>query len=71
MTRLKARLLELGYSPQYLVAAKAGIHPSTLSQYCRGQKAIAVHHLQRLAVVLDCPAEALLGTVAEGEAARG
>ena len=60
VTRLRQRLLETG-APNYVTAAKAEIHPYTLSQYTQGKKDISVKHLNKLVEVLGVPPEAIIG----------
>jgi len=47
----------------YVIAAAAGIHPSTLSQYARGHLPIAAHHLVSLCKLFQCEPEELMGEV--------
>jgi transcriptional regulator with XRE-family HTH domain len=46
--------------PQYVLAARCGIHPTTFSEYCRGTRVPSNRHLAAMAEVLGCPAEELL-----------
>jgi transcriptional regulator with XRE-family HTH domain len=62
ITKLKLKLLACD-SPQYVVAAAAGIHPSRLSLYALGKRDPLLIHLYRLCKVFKCPVEDLLGTV--------
>jgi transcriptional regulator with XRE-family HTH domain len=45
----------------YVIAAAAGVHPSTLSQYARGHKQIAANHLIALCELFQCEPEELVG----------
>ena len=60
ITNLKARLL--GHElPAYMIAAAAGIDPSTLSEFARGKRQIPVYYRRRLAEVLGCDPDELIG----------
>jgi transcriptional regulator with XRE-family HTH domain len=60
ITNLKARLLAHP-QPAYLIAAAAGIDPTTLSKLARGKMPIAVYYRRRLADVLECDPDDLIG----------
>lgn len=60
ITNLKALLLAHPL-PAYMVAAAAGIDPSTLSEFARGRRPISVYYRRRLAEVLECEPDDLLG----------
>jgi DNA-binding Xre family transcriptional regulator len=62
ITKLK-RLLMSVPRPQYQIAALAGIHPSTLSMYARGQALILDKHLVALCDLFQCEPEDVLGFV--------
>lgn len=49
--------------PMYVIAAASRVHPSTISRYQRGQRIPQTAHLHRLAEVLGCSPEDLMGTV--------
>lgn len=60
ISRLRQRILEVG-EPQYMVAARAGMSPSRLSEYCLMQRDIPTKHLVALCEVLECEPESLVG----------
>jgi transcriptional regulator with XRE-family HTH domain len=62
LTITKLKLLECD-SPQDVIAAAAGIHPSRLSLYALGKRDPLLLHLYRLCKVFKCPVEDLLVTV--------
>lgn len=62
MSKLRLKLLEVG-GPQYIIAARAGMAPSRLSQYVLLQKEIPLHHLAGLCRVLECEPEDIVGGV--------
>lgn len=47
--------------PRYIVAARAGIHPSVLSQYALGKQRISTKHIMALCEVLQVPQEQIIG----------
>ncbi len=49
--------------PNYVIAAAAKIHPTTLSQYARGKKPISASHLISLCRLFECDADDLIGNV--------
>lgn len=49
--------------PQYMIAARAGMSPTRLSEYCLMQRDIPAKHLVSLCEVLECEPELLLGKV--------
>lgn len=53
ITKIKKVLLETDVKA-YQIAAAAGIHPTTLSNYTLGRKDISQDHLISLCKVLDC-----------------
>ena len=59
--RFRKRLAELGFRSQAEVARSAGIHPVTLTRYLTQEKDIRPSHLRRLATVLQCSPEWLIG----------
>lgn len=62
ITKLAARLQDFP-GPQYITAARAGIHPTILSNYKQGKASIPRHHLDQLARVFECEPEELVGWV--------
>lgn len=52
VTKLRLALLKCG-APQYMIAARAGMPPSRVSEYALGHKPIPTHHLLALARVLQ------------------
>jgi DNA-binding Xre family transcriptional regulator len=60
LTRLKIKLLE-DDEPQYLIAARCGIHPSRLSMYALGQCRIPVKHVRALCKYFKCAQKDILG----------
>jgi transcriptional regulator with XRE-family HTH domain len=61
LTNLKVKLLQDDI-PAWQIAAKVGIHPSTLSEYALGKKEIKAKHLRALAKYFKCPQRDILGT---------
>lgn len=61
-TKLAEKISQCGY-PLYVLAAAARVHPSCLSRYQRAQRMIPPHHLARLAAVLGCDPDELIGVV--------
>ena len=61
LTNLKVKLLQDDI-PAWQIAAKVGIHPSTLSEYALGKKEIKAKHLRALARYFKCPQRDILGT---------
>jgi DNA-binding Xre family transcriptional regulator len=61
-TLTKLRVLLLNQSvPNYQIAAAAGIHPSTLSEYVKGKKDIKAGHLVSLCEVLGVEPSEIIG----------
>jgi transcriptional regulator with XRE-family HTH domain len=60
VTRLKLLLLTQE-EKDYVIAAAAGIHPSTLSLYSRGAKEISAKHLIALCDLFNVEPEAIIG----------
>ena len=60
LTKLRERLLSIPH-PQYQIAALAGIHPSKLSMYARGEKDMSAKHLLALCHILHCEPEDIVG----------
>ena len=60
MTRMKVMIQRAGI-PMYVLAAASRVHPSTLSRYQRGQRIPASAHVVRIAAVLGCEPEELMG----------
>ena len=60
VTKLKLMLMRVP-QPQYQVAALAGIHPSVMSMYSRGEKPIRDKHLITLCDLFRCEPEDILG----------
>ena len=50
-------------TPQYQIAALAGIHSSTFSAYCKGQREINSKHLIALCKLFKVDPEEVIGTV--------
>jgi len=67
ISKLRLRCLEIG-GPQYMIAARAGMPPSRLSEYILLQKDIPAHHVVALCRVLECEPEDIIG---EAEDALG
>jgi transcriptional regulator with XRE-family HTH domain len=61
ISNLKVKLLEDDL-PAYQIAAKLGIHPSTLSAYALGKQVILPRHLRKLARYFKVPQAEILGT---------
>lgn len=61
------KLLLNSDKPQYLVAGEIGLHPSTLSLYALGRKAIAPHHLVLMTRYWQCEPEDILGYLDEDD----
>lgn len=62
MTKLREVLLSVPY-PQYQIAGLCGIHPTKLSAYSRGEKAMSSKHLLALCHVLNVEPEEIIGWV--------
>ena len=60
ISKLRLKLLEVG-GPQYMIAARAGMAPSRLSEYVLLQKDIPFHHLVSLCRVLNCEPDDITG----------
>lgn len=60
VTKLRMALLN-ARGPQYMIAARAGITPSRLSEYALGHRSIPAHHLISLAEVLKTNPANLVG----------
>lgn len=60
LTRLRVLILSDG-RPAYQIAASAGIHPTTLSQYANGQKAFTQKNLAKLCKEFNCDEDDLIG----------
>lgn len=62
VTKLMLKCMSV-VQPNYQIAAAAGLHPTTLSQYARGVKPIKADHLVALCRVFECEPEDLLGDI--------
>lgn len=62
ITKLRYKLLNCNV-PQYRISGITGVHPSRISEYSLGQKAIPPHHLIALAQFFECEPEDLIGKV--------
>lgn len=62
ITKLRVKVLSVP-QPQYQIAALAGIHPSTLSSYVKGDKPILDKHLVALCDLFGCEPEDIMGEV--------
>lgn len=62
ITKLMLKLMRVE-QPNYQIAAAAHIHPTTLSQYARGQKPISARHLIALCKLFACQPDDLIGDV--------
>jgi hypothetical protein len=60
ITKLMLKLQQVE-QPNYMIAAVAHIHPTTLSQYARGLKPISAKHLVALCALFECQPDELLG----------
>lgn len=60
ISKLRLKLVESG-ERQYVIAARANISPSRVSEYAMGQRSIPSHHLVALAKVLKCAPADLIG----------
>lgn len=60
ITKLRIKVLSVDH-PQYQIAALAGIHPSTLSMYVKGDKPILDKHLIALCDLFQCEPEDIIG----------
>lgn len=60
ISKLRMKILDEG-GPQYMIAARAGISPSRLSEYVLMQRRIPPHHLVALCRVLKCNPEDIIG----------
>ena len=62
VTRLMLKCMSV-QQPNYQIAAAAGLHPTTLSQYSRGKKDISAKHLIALCRLFECEPDDLIGTI--------
>jgi hypothetical protein len=62
VTKLMLKLMSTDV-PNYVVAAAAKIHPTTLSLYARGKKPISAAHLIALQRVFECEPDDLIGEI--------
>ena len=62
ITKLKVKLLESDL-PQYQIAARMGMHPSTLSAYSLGKINLRGADLRRICRYFKCKQTDILGTV--------
>lgn len=62
VTKLRVKVLSVP-QPQYQIAAIAGIHPSTMSAYVKGDRDILDKHLVALCDLFDCEPEEIIGDV--------
>lgn len=62
ITKLMLKL-QTTSEPNYVVGASCGIHPTTLSQYARGNKDISPKHLIALCKLFQCEADEIIGNV--------
>ena len=60
LTKLKVMILGDGRSATQ-IAASAGIHPSTLSEYALGKRAYRQKDLQKLCAEFECEPDAIVG----------
>lgn len=60
-TKLRKRIEELGYRPFWLVAARAEMSAAQLSHCLVGRRTPTSHQLARLARLLECEPEELIG----------
>jgi DNA-binding Xre family transcriptional regulator len=60
VTKLRIKVLSVPH-PQYQVAALAGIHPSTMSMYVKGDKPILDKHLVALCDLFGCEPDEIVG----------
>jgi transcriptional regulator with XRE-family HTH domain len=49
--------------PDYQIAAAAGMHPTTLSNYAQGKADMSAKHLQALCELFQCEPEEIMGTM--------
>ena len=61
LSNLKILLLE-DDQPAYAIAAKCGMHPSTLSKYAKGDVSIKMVHLRALSRYFKVPHSEIVGT---------
>lgn len=66
ITRLRLALLAYG-DHQYIVGAKARVSPARLSEYANGKRKIPAKTLAKLAIVLECEPQDLVGYVDPSE----
>lgn len=59
--KLRTLLLMPHNRPNYIIAAKAGIAPTRLSEYSLGKRYIPPHHVQQLCEVLNCQPDDIVG----------
>lgn len=60
LTRLRVMILQDG-RPAYVIAASAGIHPTTLSQYAKGERSFTQKNLAKLCKEFNCNEDDLIG----------
>lgn len=60
-TKLRMRLDEFGLKPEFLIAVRAGMSPAALSHLVVGRRRPTAAQLFRLAAILDCEPEDLMG----------
>ena len=61
LTALWGLLMLPWHRPNYLVAARMGIHPTRLSEYARGKRPIPDRTLIRMCRILDVGPDEILG----------
>lgn len=62
ITKLMLKLMSIEQA-NYKIAAAAGIHPTTLSNYARGTKDISAKHLIALCRLFECEPDDVMGQV--------
>jgi DNA-binding Xre family transcriptional regulator len=62
VTKLRVKVLSVP-QPQYQIAALAGIHPSIMSMYVRGEKPIRDKHLIALCELFRCEPDDIMGWI--------
>lgn len=60
ITKLRIKVLSVP-QPQYQISALAGIHPSVMSQYVKGDKPIRDKHLIALCDLFGCEPDEIMG----------